>query len=111
MYTNVIKVAFYLVSELVFDQGGEKIMNLYWTVWRRKGFSTAAVIVTAYPPECIDQATEVQIYLDYSLSIFLSGDLTEGNPAGSKVMHVEYMMHDVGKFIFTHKSILLSVLV
>ena len=23
-YTNVIKVAFYLVSELVFDQGGEK---------------------------------------------------------------------------------------
>ena len=28
-YTNVIKVAFYLVSELVFDQGGEKTFNLY----------------------------------------------------------------------------------
>ena len=35
-YTNVIKVAFYLVSELVFDQGGEKIMHLYWSVYRRK---------------------------------------------------------------------------
>ena len=38
------------------------------------------------PPECIDQATEVQIYLDYSLSIFLSGEGSEGNPDGSKVM-------------------------
>ena len=28
-YTNVIKVAFYLVSEFVFDQGGEKTFNLY----------------------------------------------------------------------------------
>ena len=31
-YTNVIKVAFYLVSEFVFDQGGEKTFNLYFRV-------------------------------------------------------------------------------
>ena len=34
-YTNVIKVAFYLVSELVFDQGGEKTFNLYGRVSAR----------------------------------------------------------------------------
>ena len=34
-YTNVIKVAFYLVSELVFDQGGEKTSNLYGRVSAR----------------------------------------------------------------------------
>ena len=46
-YTNVVKVAFYLVSELVFDQGGEKRIQPILRAVNGPIFETSATSITA----------------------------------------------------------------